>query len=64
MQALSPAKDGGKRLYRHADDIILRLLRGERDSRRLGVETLDVAADELSISVINRYLALKARTMI
>ena len=32
--------------------------------RRLGVETLDVAADELSISVINRYLALKARTMI
>ncbi|MCB0144777.1 MAG: hypothetical protein KDE50_33150, partial [Caldilineaceae bacterium] len=32
--------------------------------RRLGVETLDVAADELSISVINRYLELKARTMI
>lgn len=32
--------------------------------RRLGVETLDVAADELSIAVINRYLELKARTMI
>jgi len=42
------------------------------DERRLtlerlqqqGVLTLDVAADELSIAVINRYLALKARTVL
>ncbi len=32
--------------------------------RSQGVLTLDVAADELSVSVINRYLALKAKTMI
>ena len=31
---------------------------------RQGVQTLDVPADELSISVINRYLELKARSMI
>jgi uncharacterized protein (DUF58 family) len=35
----------------------------ERLQRR-GVQTLDVAADELSVAVINRYLELKARTMI
>jgi len=32
--------------------------------RQRGVLTLDVSADELSIAVINRYLALKAKTMI
>lgn len=31
---------------------------------RHGVHTLDVPADELSIAVINRYLELKARTMV
>ena len=35
----------------------------ERLQRR-GVHTLDVAANELSIAVINRYLELKAKTMI
>jgi len=29
-----------------------------------GVLTLDVAADELSMAVINRYLALKARLLL
>jgi uncharacterized protein (DUF58 family) len=32
--------------------------------QRRGVHTLDVAADELSVAVINRYLELKAKTMI
>ena len=32
--------------------------------RRQGVLTLDVPADQLSLAVINRYLELKARTMI
>jgi uncharacterized protein (DUF58 family) len=32
--------------------------------RRQGVVTLDVPADELSVAVINKYLELKARTMI
>ena len=32
--------------------------------RQRGVLTLDVSADELSVAVINRYLALKAKTMI
>ena len=32
--------------------------------QRQGVLTLDVAADELSAAVINRYLNLKARTML
>ncbi|MBK8046226.1 MAG: DUF58 domain-containing protein [Anaerolineales bacterium] len=32
--------------------------------RRHGVQTLDIPADELSVAVINRYLALKERQMI
>lgn len=32
--------------------------------QRRGVHTLDVAADELSIAVINRYLELKSKTLI
>ncbi len=32
--------------------------------RRQGVQTLDVPADELSVAVINRYLAMKERLLI
>ncbi len=32
--------------------------------RRQGVLTLDVPANQLSIAVINRYLALKAKTLL
>ena len=32
--------------------------------QRQGILTLDVPADELSVSVINRYLEIKAREMI
>ena len=32
--------------------------------RRQGVLTLDVPADELSVAVINKYLELKAKTLI
>jgi len=32
--------------------------------QRQGVMTLDVAANQLSIAVINRYLELKAKTLL
>ena len=32
--------------------------------RRAGVQTLDTPADELSVAVINRYLAIKEQLMI
>jgi uncharacterized protein (DUF58 family) len=32
--------------------------------RRQGVQTLDTPADELSVAVINRYLAMKERMLI
>src|SRR5512133_928399 len=39
MQALRSTQHGGKSLDRHAHNIILRLLRGETDSRGLSVKT-------------------------
>ena len=32
--------------------------------RQLGIPTLDVPADRLSIAVIDRYLEMKARTLL
>ena len=38
MQRLGAAQDGGQRLERGADDVVLRLLRGESGAAGLGVE--------------------------
>ena len=38
VQRVGPAEDGGQRLQRRAHDIVIGLLRGERDARRLAVE--------------------------
>jgi len=38
VQGLAAAESGGKRLNRHADDVVFRLLRRERRARRLRVE--------------------------
>src|SRR6266542_3884310 len=44
MQRLGPAHDGGQRLDRRPDEVHLRLLRGQRNAGRLGVEAHPVRA--------------------
>lgn len=67
VQALARQEvDDSAALYRRA--VAERLLEERRivleQIQRQGILTLDVPADELSVSVINRYLEIKAREMI
>src|SRR6185436_2554517 len=47
VQRLRSAEDGGERLERRARDVVVRLLRGQRASRRLRVEAHRLRARQL-----------------
>ncbi|HQY93783.1 DUF58 domain-containing protein [Caldilinea sp.] len=63
--ATAPITDGDSLYTRTVAERMLAERRLTLDQlRRQGVQTLDVPADELSVAVINRYLAMKERLLI
>ena len=71
VQRLRAAQHGGQRLEGHAHDVVLRLLGGERDAGRLGVEAHQPGARVLAPKVSRisraqmrraaRYLAISSK---
>lgn len=63
--AVQPISDSDSLYTRTVAERVLAERRLTLDQlRRQGVQTLDVPADELSVAVINRYLAMKERLLI